>query len=331
MSTIKHSFYFALFLAIAFTGVAAGQQRFDYEEVVEKQIPARRGETLTVKSDLGSIEVFGAPGTNTIDVRIIKGVNDVDRDEAEELFDRFRVTFDENGRGVEIRGDYERGRFWRFRRGLHVRYEIRIPDEMHVTLSTNGGSISIERIGGDARLATSGGSIKASDVNGHLTANTSGGSISATNIAGEATLHTSGGSINVEGIDGDAECNTSGGSITASEIAGNLMAHTSGGSIRLKSILGEVDASTSGGSVTADLYDHRGGPIKLKTSGGSVTVGVDPDINVTLDAEATGGRVNSDLPVAGTLERGRLRGEVNGGGPLLSLRTTGGSINIRTR
>lgn len=331
MSSIRHSFFLTLFLAVAFAGVAVGQQRYDYEDVIEKQIPGNRGETLTVRSDVGSIQVIGAPGSNTIDVRIIKGVNDVDEDEAEDLFDRFRVTFDESGSGVEIRGDYERGSFWRFRRGLQVRYEIRVPDQMHVALSTNGGSISIEKIGGDARLATSGGSIKASDVNGHLAANTSGGSVSASGIAGEVALHTSGGSITVEGVDGNAECNTSGGSITANDIAGDLKAHTSGGSIRLQTIGGEVDASTSGGSVTADLYDHRGGPISLKTTGGSVTVGVDAGINAMLDAHATGGRVNSELPVAGTIERGRIRGEVNGGGPLLSLRTTGGSINIRTR
>jgi hypothetical protein len=53
-----------------------------------------------------------------------------------------------------------------------------------------------------------------------------------------------------------------------------------------------------------------------------------------LDAKATGGDVSSKIPLTGG-EKGKrsdfLRGQVNGGGPTLKLRTTGGSIHLLNR
>ena len=73
--------------------------------------------------------------------------------------------------------------------------------------------------------------------------------------------------------------------------------------------------------------------MQLETSGGSVVLEVDPDVRARLDARASGGNVRTDLPVTvqGEMDRGRLQGEVNGGGPLLTLRSSGGSVSIRKR
>jgi len=52
-----------------------------------------------------------------------------------------------------------------------------------------------------------------------------------------------------------------------------------------------------------------------------------------LDLNTSGGEVECDLPVTmqGKFGESKLRGKLNGGGPLLTLRTSGGDIELRSR
>ena len=54
-----------------------------------------------------------------------------------------------------------------------------------------------------------------------------------------------------------------------------------------------------------------------------------------LDARAPGGRVSTDIPVTtavqSKLKQNKLQGVINGGGPLLKLRTLGGNVNLRKK
>jgi DUF4097 and DUF4098 domain-containing protein YvlB len=111
----------------------------------------------------------------------------------------------------------------------------------------------------------------------------------------------------------------------------NVTARTSGGNVEVKETSGAVDASTSGGSVYATMLNAPSTPCRLTTSGGNITVHLPGSAKVELDASASGGSVNTDFPVVvrGSLRRDSLKTALNGGGPLLYLRTSGGSIHLR--
>jgi hypothetical protein len=49
-----------------------------------------------------------------------------------------------------------------------------------------------------------------------------------------------------------------------------------------------------------------------------------------VDASTSGGGVNSDVPVTirGRVSRNALQGDLNGGGPLLRLRSSGGGVRV---
>jgi hypothetical protein len=68
----------------------------------------------------------------------------------------------------------------------------------------------------------------------------------------------------------------------------------------------------------------------LTTSGGSVTAYLANDIAVDLDASTSGGRVKSDFMVVGKIKKTSIKGTINGGGPDLKLKTSGGSVRIKT-
>lgn len=318
-------------LLLLSTSSAAFAQNYDHDEIIEERFDVAKGSLLTIDADLGSIVVEGQRGSEVV-VNIIKGVNNVSRSEANKIFDRYQVSFDESGRGLEIRGDYDkpRGRV-NWRKGIKVHYEILVPEDMEIDIKTSGGSIHAENIAGDANLKTSGGSLQLRGLAGHVTGRTSGGSIQGRDLGGIADLHTSGGSINIERAGGSIDVKTSGGSINISDVDGTVDAQTSGGTIRLKEIAGSVNAKTSGGSIEAEILGQPRDDMHLQTSGGSVTVHLDDDVRADIDAKASGGSVSTDFAVSvrGKIKKTQLQGEINGGGPMLTLRTSGGSVRIR--
>ena len=78
-------------------------------------------------------------------------------------------------------------------------------------------------------------------------------------------------------------------------------------------------------SIRAQLSQQPHGPCHLKTSGGNVEVSLAADIGLQVDARTSGGRVSTDFPVVtqGTLDKNSLKASINGGGPLMTLRTSG--------
>lgn len=143
------------------------------------------------------------------------------------------------------------------------------------------------------------------------------------------TLKTGGGSIDLSDLNGQVAVRTSGGSISLGKIMGDVDAKTSGGSIRVDEVAGNINAHTSGGSIKATITKQPTADCKLTTSGGSVTAYLASDIAVNLYAGTSGGSVSSDFKVNGYLSKKKLEGEINGGGPELTLKTSGGSVRVK--
>jgi hypothetical protein len=93
-----------------------------------------------------------------------------------------------------------------------------------------------------------------------------------------------------------------------------------------------LKADTSGGNIRAAVAGALQEDCLLTTSGGTVRVTVDKAAAFRLDASTSGGSVDAGGLTLEQASRSRLRlaGAVNGGGPLLKLRSSGGGIVVRT-
>lgn len=251
-----------------------------------------------VDVDFGSIDVSPTDGPEvTVDVlrKASRGGK-----AAEEAFLKERpITFAQDGNTLTVRSRAERkdiGWSWRGSQRTEAKYTVRVPAKFSTDIKTSGGSIAIQGLTGDTLAKTSGGSLKLSELRGKLDA------------------HTSGGSIRVDDCEGP------------------IAVKTSGGSIDIANAIGKVDASTSGGSVSASFKTPITDEVRLKTSGGGVTLKVPEKSAFDLDASTGGGSVSSELPVAteGKPKRTSLKGPVNGGGKPVLLRTSGGSVKVKT-
>ena len=227
-----------------------------------------------------------------------------------------------------------------------------------IAAETGGGSIDVGKVGGEIILRTGGGSIKVASAKGKITAESGGGSVVVLSGMQGATVETGGGSIQVDRCAGQLRATTGGGSIDLGDIGGGADLETGGGSIRLTSAKGPVRATTGGGmidlgSVPSARAETGGGGIvarfvsgtdrtdsTLETSAGDITVYLASDLNVTVRAAielANGHTIRSDFSdIAVRSEGGQwgpktvtAEGKLNGGGPILKVRTTTGDIIIR--
>ena len=296
------------------------------EDRSEKTFEAKPGGNLMLNADFGSVTI-DSWGQNKIHVTVAKSTDKYGENRAQELFDEYRVSYKKTGDGVEILGEFpEMIRHRHFR----VHFEIKVPEEFNLDLATSGGSIAVGNLKGEIELKTSGGSIKLGNITGNVNARTSGGSMSLNGADGTVNLKTSGGSISIGETSGKIHAETSGGSIRLDGSGGDVYAHTSGGSLKLKNIKGNIDASTSGGSIRAELNEQISEDCRLKTSGGGIKVYLTPDMAADIEATTSGGRVKCEIPltVQSLKKSNKIKGQINGGGPLLKLRTSGGGIKI---
>lgn len=276
-----------------------------HADVVERTFDVAPGGKLILDTDIGSVQVRSASG-DQVRVRVereVRGGSDSD----------FELRFDQRGDDVLVEGDKPgSGWNWGWNR-YKVRFDITVPEEYDLDIETSGGSIKIADLIGDVDCHTSGGSIRVEDIDG------------------EVDCRTSGGSIHVGEVEGSVLAKTSGGSITIDRSGGSVVAKTSGGSVTVNEVMGSIDASSSGGSVKARLTRQPLADCRLTTSGGRVEVELAGPIAVDLDAKTSGGRVHLEMPVtiSGSVSKTAVRGTVNGGGPELYLRTSGGSIYVK--
>jgi DUF4097 and DUF4098 domain-containing protein YvlB len=226
-----------------------------------------------------------------------------------------------------------------------------------INAETGGGSIDVGTVGGDLTVRTGGGSIKVMAAKGKINAESGGGTVEVVSGLQGAVLETGGGSIEVQHCAGPLKVTTGGGSIELGDIGGPAEIETGGGSIHLTSATGAVRAETGGGSITlngvpaARAETGAGGIIakfvpgsehtdsSLETSAGDITVYLAPNLSMTIRASielANGHRIRSDFSEIRVISEGgewgpgsaTAEGNLNGGGPVLKVRTTTGNINF---
>jgi len=226
-----------------------------------------------------------------------------------------------------------------------------------VTAETGGGAVDVSNTSGELNLHTGGGGIKIAASKGKVNAETGGGAISIGGAQQAVMAQTGGGAIEMQNCVGDVRASTGGGSLEIGEVGGRVDLETGGGNIRLASAKGPVTAQTGGGTIT--LYKMMSGAraesgagaitaeflsvntaSTLETSVGDVIVYISPNARVTVRAQvqmANGHKIRSDFPDLKITSEGgewgprnyRAEGSLNGGGPVLTVRTSSGNIEFR--
>ena len=278
------------------------------------------GGSITVADISGEVEVDTSGGN--IDIGMVSGGD---------------VHADTSGGNIEVRGatgdvevDTSGG-------------NITIGDVMgSVIADTSGGRIRIGNVQGDIDADTSGGSIEVGESGGRVILDTSGGTIRAAWAVGAITADTSGGNIYLAGSDTRVRADTSGGNIEIDASNGPVEADTSGGNITVRNATGPVSADTSGGRIEVEITTTTGrvgGSIDLDTAGGDITLRVPSNFQASINANLEVSRrsrgdyrIYTDFPLTIQEDDRNIigRGDINGGGDRVSLRTNNSDIYIES-
>ncbi len=228
-----------------------------------------------------------------------------------------------------------------------------------VKAETGGDIIDVGSVGGDVKLHTGGGGITIHSAKGAIIAETGGGDVTVLSgeqgaviqagggnvevrrCLGRVKVVTGGGNINVGDVGGAAEVNTGGGSIHLASAKGLVRAQTGGGSIDLLGVP-SARVETSAGEITVKLIKagSESNDSMLETNAGDITVYIASDVAISVRASVdlgNGHHITSDFPDIHVASEGdkwgprslNAEGKLNGGGPVLKVRTTTGDICFR--
>ena len=142
------------------------------------------------------------------------------------------------------------------------------------------------------------------------------------------------GDIHINDLAGTVKAETLGGNLYLEEIQGEISGETGvSGDITLKGCQSSVNLTAAIGDIRAEMITQPRHPWTLYSSmGGAIDVTLDPDIAVDIDAE-TQGKISSDFSIQfpGDIQENRLKGTLNGGGPLLKLHASTGDIRLKRK
>jgi len=323
------------------------------EDIVET-FPVAAGGKLTINADCGEIDVQSTDD-DTLSVRIQRAAQIKANRRAAEILKNLDVQITHEASDVKIEAKFTgNAKRWKKRQNdLDVQFDIRVPRHYNLDLETACDDISVVNVTGDVNVETFRAGLRLQKITGRIDAVTSLGNIDLKAFNGDAVLQTTGGNIGIAEGTGDVKTKTSGGNLQVAQVIGAVNGRTSGGNIILRGCKGGADLKNAGGSIEVEndgpvLAKNAGGSIRcqlqgvsvnqsllldLETTGGSINVSLVPDIAATLEAKVLSGSVTTEFPVTvdgvGVVKPDQLQGAINGGGPLLKLRSVGGNIILR--
>jgi hypothetical protein len=171
-----------------------------------------------------------------------------------------------------------------------------------------------------------------------LDARSADGNLTAADLHGDLTIHTSDGGQELTGLSGNLNLHSSDGHLRVRNGSGTLEARSSDGNQDIAGSFTSLQLHTSDGSITIELTEgsHLSSDSRIESSDGSVTLRLPKGFPAELAVSTSDGSIQSTLPlvVKGYNSKGNsghnIRGKFNGGGSLLTIRTSDGTVHLTT-
>ena len=129
----------------------------------------------------------------------------------------------------------------------------------------------------------------------------------------------------------EVKATTVNGGVEINGVEGRVVAEATNGGIEGRGIGGPIDATTTNGGVDVELTKVADGGVKLECTNGGITLRLPTDAKASISARVTNGGIDTGglaLKARGEATRRRLDGDLNGGGPRITLEGTNGGITL---
>lgn len=177
---------------------------------------------------------------------------------------------------------------------IPIEYEIDVPTDCRVTVSTVDGDVHVERTGAGGQIETPAGDVELTDVVGEYAVKTASGDLNVENLSGYIAFQTA---------SGDAEIERS---------------HLTG--FNFESANGDVSVETT----LSPQGDHR-----FRTVSGDLRLLLPATTRATIKLHTQSGEVECDLPASVTRSsRRHWEATLNGGGAMVEMHSLSGDLSI---
>jgi hypothetical protein len=303
-------FAFAWAIATNFSLLEAGEYKPGTRDQPEKKFVVKPDGLLSFDADLahGEVETGDYESVRIQFMSYYKVATDA---EVEDLQNKLSIEMSQTENTVKVIVRYA-DQNQANRDKIRLNFKVHIPRKFNLDMRTGGGA-RLGDIDGTVKVATLGGALKIGNVSGSLTAACRGGALTVGNVGGDL----------------DARCE--GSMTTIGNVAGRVVLAAEGGSVWIKEATTGIDATVNAGSVTAYLSKSPAGDCKITANDGGIDLRLGPSVAATIDAACTAGSVMSDLVLTakkGSTNSNQLKGDLNGGGPIVVLRATKGGIHL---
>ena len=282
-----------------FDGMPSGRFREDFH----MNYKLEPGQRVSVENSNGSIEVSGWD-KNEVDISGERYAP------TEDLLRQMKVDVQASSSAVRVRTLKPSRTGWQGSSG-GVKYVIRVPRQTLLDrIESTNGSLRVDDVQGNALLRSTNGSIKLYRSQGSYDVLTTNGGIELSVHLGDVKARTTNGGIRVEDLNG---------SLTAESSNGAIRARLTGVAVQ------PLRLETTNGAIEVTAEKQLAG-LQASTSNGTITVRLPADLKASV--RANGSSVSSDFNIDGDVEKKRIRGKINGGGPLFDISTTNGRIRL---
>lgn len=264
----------------------------------------------------------------------------VDKAEAERLAAAATLRVDTTPEAIAFTVDYPQDGTQQARLQVRVpaRLRARIEGIRGETRATDVAGVFLASTRGDTTLTNIQGTIEGDHRGGRLTVTGASGirltlrsvDLRIQTAAGPVTLDLNGGEAKAGTLTGALQLESRSADVDVESVAGPVRVNAVGGSVKLGQLRQTVRCDTQHTDLRLTLA--QAAEITAFTTGGELDVTVPPGVGAIIDAAATDG----DLRVSGTPLTVRTEGRtkrvsapIGGGGPTVSLRSTGGTIIVR--
>lgn len=289
---------------------------------LDRTFTVSEGDYLTV--ELASSDVLVETGTSSQAQVVITGRGS----DAAEEFERRRFSADYTNRTLSVKFDPEsRPTLRRIEASFDV--TVTIPEHFDVKINSASGDVQLGDLRGQLEIGTASGDIQLGALDGtELTIHTASGDVSADALVGILDVSTASGDLEISTVTGyEVSISTASGNVSVDQLSATTFeTSTASGNIELGHFDADADVHTASGNVSI-TFDHIL-PASIQTLSGNVDLYLPTSANAGLELTSSNIDIDDTLSFRGQRDRRRVRGDLGSGGPLLSVTTQSGNINL---
>ncbi len=311
---------------------ASAQGKVKHEETFAKTESLARDGKVEIHNVSGDVEV-ATWDRNEVKIDAKKTSRASSMDKAKENASKVKIEVTREDGILKIETKYPKPSV----RGLNVSvyYKVIIPSQATINAKSVSGNVTLENIGGKAAANTTSGDVVVLGTQNGVKAESVSGDVRVKNIENGVYCKTVSGDVEARNVAGNADLNCVSGDVVAENIRGNVEADTVSGNVKLQDISGAdfVKGKTMSGYAIYQGDITPNGRYSLNAHSGRVEMTIPSGSAFDLTASTFSGSIHSefDILTSGKLNKKKISGSVNGGGPDVELKSFSGNIYLKKK